>query len=119
MEYEELCKNTLELDPKIRFTGVVNNKGDLICGGNREGVPKLLSSDEVKMSVHYTMKRWSSAKNLSHKIGAERSSVVEYEKVTLITIPFNKNELFLMSTEPAVDYYKIINNTIKLIQNLQ
>ena len=119
MKYEELCKTTLELDPKIRFTGVVNNKGDLICGGNREGVERLLSPDEVKMSVHYTMKRWSNTKNLSHKIGNERSSVVEYEKVALITIPFNKNELFLMSTEPNADYYKMINKTIELLQNLK
>ena len=116
MKYDELCKTTLNLDPQVRFTGVVNNKGELISGGNREGVERLLSADDVSMSVHYTMQRWAKTKNLSHKIGNEKFAVVEYEKVTLITIPFNKNELFLISTEPNADYFKIINKTIPLLK---
>ncbi len=30
MDYDELCKNILKLDSKIRFAGVVNIKGLLI-----------------------------------------------------------------------------------------
>ena len=36
--------------------------------------------------------------NLAYKIGHERSSITEYEKVTLISIPINSQELFLTST---------------------
>ena len=40
--------------------------------------------------------------NLAYKIGTEKSSITEYEKVTMISIPINSNELFLISTEPQV-----------------
>jgi len=118
MNYDELCKTVLGLDPQIRFSGVANNKSEVIAGGFREGVEQLLSHDEVKMSVHYTLERWEKTSNLSHKIGNEKSSVVEYDKVTLITIPFAKKELFLISTEPNADYLKIINKTNELLKNL-
>jgi len=49
MDYEKLCKNILELDPKIRFTGVVNTKGVLINNVEQKGVEQYLSPDELKM----------------------------------------------------------------------
>lgn len=115
MNYEELCAQVLKIDPAIRFSGVANNKSELIAQNTREGVENFLNSDEVKMSVHYTLERWEKTSNLSHKIGNELSSVIEYDKVTLITIPFNKKELFLISTDPGSDYSKIVNSTKKLL----
>ena len=116
MQHDELCKTVLDFDSKIRFTGVLNNKGELVAGGNRGGVESLLSTDDVSMSVHYTLQRWEKTKNLSYKIGNERFSVIEYEKVALITIPFNKRELFLISTEPDSDYFSLIKKTLPLLE---
>ena len=42
MEYDELCKNILELDSKIRFAGVVNTSGVLVTNKNQEGVEQYL-----------------------------------------------------------------------------
>ena len=117
MQYEEICKTVLEFDSKIRFTGVLDNKGALISGGNKGGVESLLETDDVSMSVHYTLQRWEKTKNLSHKIGHEKFSVIEYDKVSLVTIPFNKNKLFLISTEPDSDYFTIIKKTMPLLNN--
>lgn len=117
MSYDELCKSVLNSDPNIRFCGVANNKSELIAGGNRDDSQSLLSPDEVTMSIHYTLERWEKTSNLSHKIGDEKSSIIEYDKVTLITIPFNKKELLLISTEPNADYIKIIDKTKELLKN--
>ena len=116
MEYDELCKNVLELDSAVRFTGVLNYKGELVAGGNKGGVDSLLSDEEIKRSVHYTVQRWENAQSLAFKLGEERSAVMEYEKVTLISIPFEKG-LFLVSTEPKTDFYQIINKTKSLLEN--
>jgi len=116
MAYDELCKNVLELDSAIRFTGVLDYKGELISGGNRGGVDSLLSDEEIKRSVHYTVQRWQNAQSLAFKLGEERSAVMEYEKVTLISIPFGKG-LFLISTEPNTDFYSIINKSKSLLEN--
>ena len=69
------------------------------------------------MSLHYSMLEWEKSKNLTHKIGNERASVVEYDKVTLISIPLNNNDLFVASIEPNEDYFKIILKMKSLLQN--
>ena len=117
MDYDELCKAILEKDTKIRFSGVVNGKGDLTNKATRGDTESLLSPEEVNMSIHYTIERTARTKNLAHKIGNERSAAIEFDKVTLITIPFHKNELLIMSTEPGADYIKIINETKSLLEN--
>ncbi|QDI88375.1 hypothetical protein Nisw_01915 [Candidatus Nitrosopumilus sp. SW] len=115
--YDELAKKILDLDSQVRFAGVANNKGELVAGGQKDDVEKLLVGDEVKMSIHYALQKRDLYTNLAYKIGNEHSSITEYEKVTMITIPINSNELFLISTEPRADYLKIID-TVRSELNL-
>ena len=77
----------------------------------------LLEDNEVKMSIHYTFQRWENLQNLEYKIGKEKTSVNEYDKVTLISIPFNKNELFLVSSEPKSNYNDILTKTKSILEN--
>ena len=118
MDYEKLCKNILELDSKIRFTGVVNTKGVLINNLEQKGVKQYLSPDELKMSIHYSMWEWDKSQNLSHELGNEKASVLEYDKVTLISIPIDNSNLFVASIEPNEDYFQIILKMKPLLQNI-
>lgn len=117
MDYEKLCDRVLKIDPCIRFTGVLDSKGDLVIEKNRDDA-KLLNSDEAKMSIHYTFERWTRLQNLSYRFGKEKSSITEYEKVTLISLHLNEN-LFLLSTDPGVDYMNIISKTNSIITEFQ
>ncbi len=117
MDYEKLCKNILELDPKIRFTGVVNTKGVLINNVEQKGVEQYLSPDELKMSIHYSMWEWEKSQNLSHELGFEKSSVLEYDKVSLISIPIDNSNLFVASIEPNEDFFKVILKIKPMIEN--
>ncbi len=109
INYDELTKKILDFDSQVRFAGVANSKGELVAGGQKDDVEKLLVGDEVKMSIHYALQKRDLYTNLAYKIGNETSSITEYEKVTMISIPINSNELFLISTEPRADYLKIID----------
>ncbi|MCE2505860.1 MAG: hypothetical protein J4F36_05215 [Nitrosopumilaceae archaeon] len=109
INYDELTKKILDFDSQVRFAGVANSKGELVAGGQKDDVKKLLVGDEVKMSIHYALQKRDLYTNLAYKIGNETSSITEYEKVTMISIPINSNELFLISTEPRADYLKIID----------
>jgi len=110
VNYDELSKQVLALDPQVRFAGVANSKGVIVAGGQKENVERLLSDDDVKMSIHYALQKRDLYTNLAYRIGHERSSITEYEKVTMMSIPINSNELFLISTEPRADYLKIIDH---------
>ncbi|NND86947.1 MAG: hypothetical protein HKM23_06465 [Nitrosopumilus sp.] len=109
LNYNELTKQVLELDPQVRFAGIANIKGEIVAGGPKDNVEQMLSGDQVSMSIHYAIQKRELYTNLAYKIGKERSSITEYEKVTMITIPINSSELFLISTEPRADYFKIID----------
>ena len=109
VNYDKLTKEVLDLDPQVRFAGVANSKGEMVAGGHREDVEKILVGDEVNMSIHYALQKRDLYTNLAYKIGHERSSITEYAIVTMISIPINSNELFMISTEPRADYLKIID----------
>lgn len=109
INYDELSKQVLALDPQVRFAGVANSKGEMVAGGHKEDVEKILVGDEVKMSIHYALQKRDLYTNLAYKIGHERSSITEYAIVTMISVPINSNELFMVSTEPRADYLKIID----------
>jgi hypothetical protein len=109
INYDELSKKVLALDSQVRFAGIANSKGELVAGGHKESIDGMLSSDEVKMSIHYALQKRELYTNLAYKIGHETSSITEYEKVAMISVPINSNELFMISTEPRADYLKIID----------
>ena len=117
LDYSKLCQQGLEIDPQIRFAEILDRDGCLVYGIHKDGVKSLLDDDEVKMSIHYTFQRWENLQNLEYKIGKEKTSDNEYDKVTLISMPFNKNELFLVSSEPKSDYNNILVKTKSLMED--
>ena len=117
INYDELSKQVLDLDSQVRFAGVVNSKGVIVAGGQKENIERLLSDDDVKMSIHYALQKRDLYTNLAYKIGHERSSITEYGKVTMMSIPINSNELFLISTEPRANYLKIIDYIHSILES--
>jgi len=117
INYDELSKKVLAFDSQVRFTGVANSKGELVTGGHNENVEGMLTDDEVKMSIHYALQKRDLYTNLAYKIGHETSSVTEFEKVTMISIPINSNDLFMISTESRADYFKIIDYVHSLLDS--
>ena len=109
IDYNELTKQVLDISTQVRFAGVVNSKGELVTSGKKDDVEPLLDNDQVKMSIHYALQKRDLYTNLAYKIGNETAAITEYEKVTMISIPINSNELFLVSTEPRADYLAIID----------
>ncbi len=114
MNLNKICNDVLKSNTKIRFTGVLNSRGDLVASKNRTD-SRLLSDNEVNMAVHYTYDRWTNLKNLEFKLGKELESITNYEKVTTISMALEK-DLFLFSLEPGSNYRKIISDVRKIIE---
>ena len=117
INYDELSQQILDLDSQVRFAGVANSKGMMVAGGHKENVEQMLVGDEVGMAIHYAIQKAELFTNLAYKIGRETSSITEYEKVTLISIPINSQELFLVSTEPHADYLKIVDTVHSILDS--
>ena len=115
MDHQQLCDKVLELLPQVRFSGILNTRGDLAVEQHRDNSAPLLSPDEVKMSVHYTFQRWTSIQNLAHKIGNEKTNITEFDKVTLISLLLPDKNLLLVSSEPGANYMEIISKVKQII----
>jgi len=114
--YDKLCKEILNLDPKIRFAGICDDTGEIKYGGQREGVKNLLSPEETKKSNLQALARWGLRNAIAPKVGKVRYAMAEYEKIKRITIPLEDDNLLLVTTEIEVDHGKIINDIRKLVQ---
>jgi len=118
MDYTQLCKDILDLYPKVRFAGICDDNGEIKYGGQREGVKSLLSPEETKKSNIQALARWALRNALAHKVGKGKYAMAEYEKIKRITIPLENSHLLLITTEVDADHGKIVDDTLKFIQHL-
>jgi hypothetical protein len=117
MDYGKLCKDILDLNPKIRFAGVCDDTGEIKYGGQRQGVNNLLSSEETKRSNLQALARWSLRNSLAPKIGKGKYAMAEYEKIKRITIPLENYHLLLITTEIEADHGKIIDSVLNMMKS--
>jgi hypothetical protein len=117
MDYSILCKEILDLNPKVRFAGICDDSGEIKYGGQREGIKNLLSPDETKRSNIQALARWGLRNVLAVRIGKGKYAMAEYEKIKRITVPLEDDYLLLVTTEVEADHRSIINNVLKLIQH--
>lgn len=116
MDYDRLCRDILDLDPKIRFAAVCDRTGEIKFGGLRKGITSLLSSDQTKKSVLQAWDRWKLRDATEDMIGKGKFAMAEYEKVIRFTIPVDNEHLLLVSTEVDTDL-NIIYKILKLIHD--
>jgi hypothetical protein len=98
MDYDNLCKQILNLDPKVRFARICDNSGEIKYGGQREGVKNLPSPEETKRSNLQALARWGLRNVLASKIKG-KYAMAEYEKIKRITVPLENDHLLLVTTE--------------------
>jgi len=118
MDYENLCKGILALDPKIRFAGVCDETGEIKYGGQRDGLANLLTAEETKRSNLQALARWGLRNSLASKVGKGKYAMAEYEKIKRITAPLDNDHLLLVTTEVDADHQNVIAKVLKLIQRL-
>jgi hypothetical protein len=116
MDYDQVCKSILELDPKIRFAGICDETGETKYGGMRQGLTSLLSPQESQKSNLQAVGRWGLRKSLTSKTGKGIYAITEYEKLKRITIPLDDDHLLVVTTEVDADHSNIIGKTLQLIK---
>jgi hypothetical protein len=116
MREPTLCERIIKLDRSIRFVGIVNNKGEVIEGGFKQGVEPLLNgTDEQHMYIH-SLSNLTMLQSYSDRIGAVRYSLTEHEKVTLMTFPLGDGILCL-SAMPKANIDKIRDKVMKVLKS--
>ena len=112
MDYNQLCKDTMDLDPSIRFSMVVVD-GAKRFGGYRYDVVGVLDSDELTESILRAYERMNGRFLVESKLGKTKYAMAEYENVKRVTFPLDKNVLLLVSMDVKSKHVKIIKLILK------
>lgn len=116
MDYEQICKNVMDIDPKIRFSMIVID-GEKKFGGYRFDTVGILDSDELEKSIWYAYERMSSRVMQEYKLGKTKYAFAEYENVKRVTFPLDQKILLLVSMEPDSNHDSIIQKILNLIES--
>jgi hypothetical protein len=111
-----LCDKIMKLDRNIRFVGIVNNRGEVIEGGFKQGIEPLLNgTDEQQMYIH-SLSNLTMLQSYSDRLGMVRYSLTEHEKVTLMTFPL-RDGILCLSAMPKANMNKIRDKVMEVLRS--
>lgn len=116
VNYDTICNRIMKVDEIVRFVGVYTIDGEMAISKMRENTTSLLTPDQVKMSIYYAKRRYETREHLTNYIGKEEFSMTKYEKVIFFTIPFEKDNLLLISIDTNTNHTKIVDEILKIIK---
>ena len=117
VNYDKLCMDVLAIDSSMRFATVYTESGDVVGGGMHRDKESLLTPEEATMSLYYSKHIFEIHENLFHIIGKEKYTMTEYARVKMLSVPLQDDNLLLVSIETKGDHFKIIDHTLKVVEN--
>ena len=119
MDYNKFCGEVLKINPKIRFAGVYNTISGEIYYKMQEGVKKIFTDQQTKDTLIHGYARWKTRLHSSEQIGTPIYTVTKYPKINRLTMPCGENGLLMLSTEPDLEPFQIIDDVCKLREKYQ
>jgi hypothetical protein len=93
----------LSIDPKIRFVGVINERGRLVAGGMKENVVPLENEKDDEMLYMELALRVKMRKEFDKQLGHVNFALASRERALAISFLINDDILYVVS-EPDADY---------------
>ena len=111
----QFCIESINLDPDIRFVGILCKCGRLKAYHRKNDMVPQLNVPETKLVQREALLKAKMNAVFDKKLGKTRWSIELRENVKWITIYFN-TDLILMSTEILSNHDKIIQEIISMLQ---
>jgi hypothetical protein len=106
LDLKSLYEYILNLDPGIRFVGIINDLGRLVYGGMRPGLKSLETETEsIKIYVEFALINKLHT-DFDTTLGKVEYSLTVREKIKLMSFPFN-DYIVRISAERDADHQKI------------
>jgi hypothetical protein len=115
-DYTKICNSVFEIDPKIRFAGVINERGRLVAGGMKENVEPLESEKDDEMIFMELALRVKMRKEFDKQLGQVNFAMASRERALAISVIINDDILYVVS-EPDTDYGILPKKIIEIIHS--
>ena len=116
--YSARCREIYN-ESGVRFAAIINQEGQKIAGGFRDGVTPL-EGDEQKLEEFYkfAVKLSLRTDELTNSLGALNYIASRRDKVILISFPFPvSTNILLISAEPGLDIEKLASKIVKIFSD--
>lgn len=114
-DYNKLCKDISCVDSKIRFVGVINDKGRLVAGGMKDGVEPLESEKDDEMLFMELALRVRMRREFDKQLGNVKFAMSLREKALAMSFPIGFDSLYVVAESDA-DYKEVPDRILKTMQ---
>jgi len=114
-DYSKICDSVYDLDPKIRFAGVINERGRLVAGGMKENVEPLENEKDDDMIFMELALRVKMRKEFDKQLGSVNFAMASRERALAISVIINDDILYVVS-EPDTNYGVFTMKILEIIQ---
>lgn len=112
--FTEKCNQLLQQE-NIRFAGIIDENGDLISGGFKDGLTPLESDETRLKSFMEFVSKVSIRKEYDVSLGPINYLAARRDKAVLVSFPFPISKiLLLISAEPTVDIEQLASKVVNV-----
>jgi len=115
-DYAKICNLVFSIDPKIRFVGVINERGRLVAGGMKENVEPLESEKDDEMIFMELALRVKMRKEFDKQLGSVNFAMASRQRALAISVIINDDILYVVS-EPDSDYGSLPKKILEIINS--
>ncbi len=115
-DYSKICESVFSIDPKIRFAGVINERGRLVAGGMKENVEPLENEKDDEMIFMELALRVKMRKEFDKQLGQVNFAMASRERALAISVLINNDILYVVS-EPDSDYGILPKKIIDIVHS--
>ena len=115
-DYPNVCSAILAIDSKIRFAGVINERGRLVAGGMKANVEPLESEKDDEMIFMELALRVKMRKEFDKQLGCVNFAMASRERALAISVPLGEDILYVVS-EPDTDYATLPKKITEIINS--
>jgi hypothetical protein len=102
-ELKDICNSIMNMDPRVRFVGIMAKDAKLIEGGMRKEVSPLLPADKDDLFYLRIISHLKELKDLANTIGDLGYVFIKMAKISFVYLILKDSKTLLVSMEPDVD----------------
>jgi hypothetical protein len=105
-ELESFCDEILNLNPKIRFAGIISDKGKLLVENKKKGLIVFIDPKDLEILLMETALGVRMRREHDAQLGPVNFTISYGRNVISIIFPF-ETEILCVTAEKDLDFFKI------------
>jgi hypothetical protein len=114
-ELESICEKILEINPRIRFVGIISDKGRLLAGHKKDGIKFHVNEKDHEMLFMELALEERMRRNYDEQLGPVDYTVSHRAKCAIMGFSFGENTLYV-SGEKDLDLTKVASKILEIIK---